>query len=101
MAITTGKKFGGREKGAANKVTTDARELFVSIMEGETQHIKQVLADIRATDPVNYLRCLTNLYPYFIPKKTDVTTNGKDINNGEGVPFHKWADDNDNTESEV
>lgn len=87
------KKKGGREKGIENKITQDARELFISIMEGEVCHVQKALAAVRNEDSVNYLRLLTNLFPYFIPKKTDVTTNGKDINMTDSKPFHEWADD--------
>lgn len=86
-------KIGGRQKGTENKITQDARELFISIMEGEVCHVQKALADVRNEDSVNYLKLLTNLFPYFIPKKTDVTTNGKDINMTDSKPFHEWADD--------
>ena len=41
------KKKGGREKGIENKITQDARELFISIMEGEVCHVQKALADVR------------------------------------------------------
>ena len=87
------KKKGGREKGIENKITQDARELFISVMEGQVPFVKESLAEVRKEDHATYLKLLTNLFPYFISKKTDVTTNGKDINMTDSKPFHEWADD--------
>lgn len=71
-----GKKFKegnpGKPKGAVNKVTQTARELFVSIMEGEQQHIKECLDAVREKDQAKYLEVLSKFYPYFIPKKIEV-----------------------------
>ena len=62
----------GKPKGAANKTTLAARELFLSIMEGQQQYIEASLNKIRAKDPAKYLEVLSKFYPYFIPKKIEV-----------------------------
>ncbi len=71
-----GKKFTqgnpGKPKGAVNKTTAQARELFVSIMEGEQDHIQECLEKVRKKDPAKYLEVLSKFYPYFIPKKVEV-----------------------------
>lgn len=64
----------GKPKGAENKTTKQARELFISIMEGEQMHIKASLDYIRDKDPAKYLEILSKFYPYFIPKKLEVDT---------------------------
>lgn len=73
-----GKKFEkgnpGKPKGAENKTTKAAKELFVSIMEGEVDHIKEALDKIREKDPAMYLQTLSKFYPYFIPKKMEIDT---------------------------
>jgi hypothetical protein len=69
----------GKPKGAVNKTTKSARELFVSIMEGEVSNIKDALSKVRTKNPAEYLNVLSKFYPYFIPKKLDVTTDGKSI----------------------
>lgn len=73
-----GKKFekgnAGKPKGAENKTTKAAKELFVSIMEGEVDHIKESLDKIRIKDPALYLQTLSKFYPYFMPKKLEVDT---------------------------
>lgn len=73
-----GKKFEkgnpGKPKGAENKTTKAAKELFVSIMEGEVDNIKVALDKIREKDPAMYLQTLSKFYPYFIPKKMEIDT---------------------------
>lgn len=62
----------GKPKGAENKTTKQARELFISIMEGEVDNIKDSLDKIRKKDPTAYLTTLSKFYPYFMPKKLEV-----------------------------
>lgn len=69
----------GKPKGAVNKATQEAKELFVSIMQGEVDHIKDSLQKVRAKDPLNYLNVLSKYYPYFMPKQLDITNNGGDF----------------------
>jgi hypothetical protein len=71
----------GKPKGAENKTTKAAKELFVSIMEGEVDHIKDSLEKVRKKDPAKYLEVLSKFYPYFMPKKLEVDTpTGLNIN---------------------
>ena len=67
----------GRPKGAKDKVTQEARSLFVSIMEGEVQHIEDALDGLRTESSEKYLKALASLFPYFMPKQveTEVTIN--------------------------
>jgi len=67
----------GRPKGAKDKVTAEARALFVSIMEGEVQHIEDALDGLRTESSEKYLKALAALFPYFMPKQveTEVTIN--------------------------
>jgi hypothetical protein len=73
-----GKKFEpgnpGKPKGAENKTTKKAKELFVQIMEGEVDNIKASLDKIRQKDPALYLQTLSKFYPYFMPRKLEVDT---------------------------
>lgn len=64
----------GKQKGAENKTTKAAKELFVQIMEGEVDYIKESLEKVRKKDPAKYLEVLSKFYPYFIPKKLEVDT---------------------------
>jgi len=71
-------KFGpgnpGRPKGAKDKTTTAAKELFMNIMEGEVDHIKQSLTELRKKDKAKYLDTLSKFFPYFIPKRIEIDT---------------------------
>lgn len=62
----------GKPKGAANKTTKAAREIFVDIMEGQVNNIEESLAIIRKQDHGKYLEVLSKFFPYFIPKKVDL-----------------------------
>lgn len=62
----------GKPSGAENKTTKAAKELFVSIMEGEVDNIKDSLEKVRKKDPAKYLEVLSKFYPYFMPKKLEV-----------------------------
>jgi hypothetical protein len=66
----------GKPKGAENKTTKEARQLFLNIMEGEVDHIKNALEEIRDKDKAKYLELLSKFFPYFIPKKLDISTPG-------------------------
>jgi hypothetical protein len=64
----------GRPKGLENKTTKEARELFISIMEGEVDKIKASLDTVRKQDAKEYLDVLSKFFPYFIPKKVEIDT---------------------------
>lgn len=70
---------GGKPKGAVNKTTKEARELFISIMNGEIEHIEEALSRIRADKPDKYLDSLSKLFQYTMPKQVDVTSDGEKI----------------------
>lgn len=86
----------GRPKGAKDRVTAEARALFVSIMEGEVQHIEDALDGLRTESSEKYLKALAALFPYFMPKQvhTEVTVTEesktpswfKDIEETAGLP---------------
>lgn len=67
----------GRPKGTSNKVTAASRELFVTVMEGEMGFIQEELAVLRENSPEKYLKALSGLLPYFMPKQSemDITVN--------------------------
>jgi hypothetical protein len=76
-----GKNFkGGRPKGSVDKVTSDAKALFMEIMEGQVPKVQEALNEVYKEDKAAFLKYLAALMPYFIPKKTDVTSNGKELN---------------------
>jgi hypothetical protein len=67
----------GKPKGAVNKATAQAKELFLTIMEGQVPNIESALEAVRKKDQARYLDVLSKLLPYFIPKKLEVDTPGE------------------------
>lgn len=62
----------GRTKGAANKVTQDTRKIFKAMMEEEMPFIRDALEELREEGSAVYLRAITGLMPYFLPKVTEI-----------------------------
>jgi len=62
----------GRPKGAENRVTQEGRELFMMVMKGETEFIKDNLELLRKESPEKYLKALSALFPYFLPKQNNI-----------------------------
>ena len=78
MAFAKGhKKLGGKTKGTPDKIAGAAKALFVNIMEGEVDNIKDALSKARTKDPIAYLNVLSKFYPYFMPKQLDITSGGE------------------------
>lgn len=64
----------GKPKGAQTKTTKEAKELFIGIMEGQVGNVQKALQDLyNSGDKEAYLNCLSKFFPYFIPKKTEVS----------------------------
>lgn len=56
MAFKKGQKAGpGRPKGMENKLTTEAREMFIQTLEGQVPNIQQAFYDVLAKSPEKYL----------------------------------------------
>ena len=74
MANTTGKKYGGRQKGTPNKLTKELRTLLKDIMYDELEQIQEHLG---ALNPKYRVELLIKLMPYILPKTTSIshTTN--------------------------
>ena len=70
----------GKPKGAVAKTTAKGRELFLEVMEGQIDHVEEALTTVKQRDPAKYLDLLSKLLPYFMPKKVDVTSDGKALN---------------------
>jgi len=79
MANTTGKKFGGRQKGTPNKVTQKAREDFQQIMAGNVDRVEKALEEIYKKDKKTFLYVLSKYFPYFLPRQEQI-----DISNPDG-----------------
>jgi len=62
----------GKQKGTIPEVNKKAKELFISIMEGQVDHIEDALATLKKKDNARYLEVLSKFFPYFIPKKVEI-----------------------------
>lgn len=63
----------GREKGTENKITSDARKVFLETLEGQADHIADAFEQVRLDNPEKYLDLFAKYAQYFVPKKTENT----------------------------
>lgn len=82
-----------RQKGTPNNVTTDAKRLFVQILENQVGHLEDALDKVRERSPAKYVDLIAKLAVYFVPKKLDITTDGNQLNY---IPVAKWATEEGN-----
>lgn len=72
MANNTGKKFGGRQKGSLNKVTSTLKDKIQEIVNRELENIDELLSEL---EPKDRLDSLIKLLPYVLPKQQEVVKN--------------------------
>jgi hypothetical protein len=65
MANTTGKKFGGREKGTPNRLTRDSRILLKNILYKELDNFEEYFENLETKQK---LEIIIKLLPYVMPK---------------------------------
>ena len=80
----------GRPKGTSNKVTDETRQLFASVMEGQIGNIEDSLDRMREESDEKYIKALTGLLPYFLPKQQEV-----ELTTPEAVRAPSWWEDVD------
>ena len=73
MANTTGKKFGGRQKGTPNKCTSETKALLVDLIAGQTDRIQEALDEVFECNKREYLQIMVRLLPYVMPKAAEVS----------------------------
>ena len=61
----------GRPKGAPNKKTAEARELFLQTLEGQVDGLADAFDKVREKSPEKYLDLFARYAQYFGPKKTE------------------------------
>ena len=74
MANTTGKKYGGRQKGTPNRMTKELRVLLKDIMYQELEKIQERFSLL---EPKQRIELIIKLMPYILPKVNSIshTTN--------------------------
>ena len=65
MANTTGKKYGGREKGTPNKLTKEIRTVLKDLIYKELGEIQEHLNSLESKQR---LELVIKLIPYVLPK---------------------------------
>ena len=65
MANTTGKKFGGRQKGTPNKLTKELRSVLKDALYEEIDRLPERLDEL---DTKDRLELLVKLMPFVFPK---------------------------------
>ena len=70
MANTTGKKYGGRQKGTSNRMTKEIRSLLKEIIFEELGDIQEKL---ELLEPKERLEILVKLIPFVLPKVNSIS----------------------------
>ena len=74
MGNVKGNKDGkGRPKGSENKLTKDARKVFLDTLEGQVSHIEEAFTEVFKEDKTKFLDLFAKYAQYFVPKKTENT----------------------------
>ena len=69
----------GRGKGVGNKTTEKAKELFITIMSGNVKKFKLALDYLYKKDKIKWLDVVNKFFPYYLPRQTDITSDGESI----------------------
>jgi len=82
MANTTGKKFGGREKGVPNKDVAKTRQMIERLVK---DNFSQLQLDIASLEPRDRVQAIISLLKYCTPtfkaiELTDETTTANNFN---------------------
>ena len=70
-------KTGGRAKGTENKLSKEAREVFIKTLEGQVPNIEEAFAKVLKESPGKYLELFAKYAQYFVPKKTETEVKGE------------------------
>ena len=65
MANTTGRKYGGRQKGTPNKITNELRKKLKIIVSDELDNIGEILNELEAKERLDIV---IKLMPFVFPK---------------------------------
>jgi hypothetical protein len=69
MANSTGKKYGGRQKGTPNKLTKELRSILKDVLHNEMEKVGGYLGEL---EPKERLEMIIKLMPYVFPKVEQV-----------------------------
>ena len=94
MANTTGKKYGSREKGTPNKITSEIREKFILLVESNIDRLQE---DLNALEPIDRIRMIIGLSKFVLPTLKAIDINEKvDTPHPLEVNFHYTTEELEN-----
>jgi len=68
MANNTGIKYGGRQKGTANKATARLREAFTGLLESNMGKVQELFDKVAEKNPQKALELMLKLSEFVLPK---------------------------------
>lgn len=71
------KEATGRPKGSENKLTKEARELFIETLEGQVPNIEDAFKKVYKDNPAKFLELFAKYAQYFVPRKTEAEVKGE------------------------
>jgi len=77
MANNTGIKYGGRQKGTANKATARLREAFTGLLEDNMGRVQELFDKVAEKNPQKALELLLKLSEFAIPKLRAIEVNNE------------------------
>ena len=77
MANNTGIKYGGRQKGTANKSTARLREAFTGLLEGNMGRLQELLDKVAEKNPQKALELMLKLSEFVLPKLRAIEVNNE------------------------
>ena len=80
----------GKPKGALNKTTLKAREIILAAIDEQSVDFNEVMGTLKTDDPKEWAKIMVKLMDFVLPKKIDLTSDDKPINN---IPVATWAQD--------
>ncbi len=90
MAFQKGhKKIGGKQKGAANKVTTQTKEAVALFVEGNIDRLNGWLDKIAEENPKDAFNCFMSVVEYHIPKLARQESTNTNLNLNKSADISK------------
>ena len=77
MANNTGIKYGGRQKGTANKATARLREAFTGLLEGNISRVQELFDKVAEKNPQKALELMLKLSEFVLPKLRAIEVNNQ------------------------
>lgn len=81
----------GKPKGAVTGATQKAKEIILQAIDSQSVHFNETMTKLKEKDPRSWAQIMVKLMDFVLPKKIDVTSDGKGIT----TPVVSWAKEAD------